>query len=395
MSSGANGLAGRGEGLAPVQVVILGGGFGGLAAAHRLRARLGERAAITLVDRRDWFMMGLRILWTVAGRATRAGGTRSLTAVRGHGIRYVQDQVQGIDMDRKTVTTSGGTLVYDALVVALGAELRPDLVPGYRAEGSNLYDPEQAEAIAARVASVTSGRVGIGILGVPYKCPPAPYEAAFLIDDLLRARGVRDRVALEVFTPQPSSLPVAGPAACAAVEGRLAERGIAFLPGRKVVAVEGGEVVFERDRRAYDLLIGVPPHRAPASVKASGLTTGEWVRLADLATCETAAPGVFAVGDVTEVPLANGMMLPKAGVFAEAQGLAAADAIADRLAGVGAGARFDGVGHCFVEVGGEMATAVRGRFLETPEPVIDIAEPSARTLEEKRAFEAARLEAWF
>jgi sulfide:quinone oxidoreductase len=381
--------------MAPAQVVILGGGFGGLAAAHRLRARLGEAVTITLVDRRDWFVMGLRILWTVAGRAARADGTRPLAALRRHGIRFVQDQVQAIDLDRQVVVTPGGTVPYDALVVGLGAELRPDLIPGYRPEGSNLYDPEQAEAIAARVASITEGRVGIGILGVPYKCPPAPYEAAFLLDDLLRARGVRGRVALEVFTPQPSSLPVAGPAACAAVEGRLAERGITFLPGRRVVAVEGGEVIFERDRRAYDLLIGVPPHRAPAPVRASGLATGEWVRLANLATCETAVPGVFAVGDVTEVPLANGMMLPKAGVFAEAQGRAAADAIADRLAGADAGERFDGVGYCFVEMGGETATAVRGRFLATPEPLIEIAEPSARTLEEKRAFEATRLEAWF
>jgi sulfide:quinone oxidoreductase len=380
--------------MAAAQVVVLGGGFGGLAAAHRLRGRLGDGVAVTLVDRRDGFMMGLRILWTIVGRAARADGTRSLAALHRHGIRFMRDQVQAIDLDHKTVTTTSGALAFDALIVALGAELRPDLVPGYRPEGSNLYDPEQAEAIAARVASIAEGRVGIGILGLPYKCPPAPYEAAFLIDDLLRARGVRDHVELEVFTPQPSSLPVAGPAACAAVEGRLAERGITFLPGHKAVAVEGSRVVFERTRRAYDLLIGVPPHRAPGPVKASGLATGEWIRPADPSTCETAKPDVFAVGDVTEVPLANGMMLPKAGVFAEAQGRAAADTLADRLAGPGAGLRFDGVGYCFVEVGEGMATAVRGQFLAAPEPLIEVAEPSAQTLAEKRELEASRLAAW-
>jgi sulfide:quinone oxidoreductase len=283
---------------------------------------------------------------------------------------------------------------YDVLIIALGAELRPDLVPGYRPDGSNLYDPEQSEAIAARVASIEHGRVGIGILGLPYKCPPAPYEAAFLIDDLLRERGVRDNVELEVFTPQPSSLPVAGPAACAAVEGQLATRGITFLPGRKISAIEGSEVIFERDRRAYDLLIGVPPHRAPAVVRTSALASGEWIRVPNPASCETTWPNVFAVGDVTEIPLANGMMLPKAGVFAEAEGRAVADAIADRLAGRPPELRFEGVGHCFVEVGGGMATAVRGQFLAAPEPIIDVAAPSAQMLAEKRAFETSRLEAW-
>lgn len=376
------------------QCVILGGGFGGLAAAHRLRERLGDRIAITLVDRRGSFMMGLRILWTVVGQANRASGTRSLDHLKRKGIRYVRDEAVHLELDQRTVFTRTGRVHYEALVVALGAELRPDLVPGYDPVASNLYDPDQAEAIAARIASIDSGRIGIGILGAPYKCPPAPYEAAFLIDDLLRRRGVRDRVDMEIFTPLPSSLPVAGPAACAQVEGRLAAKGIRFLPGHKVTGVEGGTVVFERDRLSYDLLIGVPPHRAPKVVKASGLTAGEWIR-PDPGSCATASPGVFAVGDITEMPMANGMVLPKAGVFADAQGRVAADHVATMFAGPAPEGPFDGQGFCFVEVGGGMATAVRGHFFASPEPAIEVAEPTPATLAEKRTFEAARLAAWF
>lgn len=380
--------------MATAHCLVLGGGFGGLAAAHRLHERLGDRATITLIDRRGAFMMGLRILSVLVGQADRAGGTRSLDRLERKGIRFLRDEVTAIDLDRKTVTTQDASFAYDALVVALGAEVRPDLVPGYEPAASNLYDPDQVEGIAARVASIDRGRIGIGILGLPYKCPPAPYEAAFLIDDLLRRRGVRAQVDLEVFTPQPSSLPVAGTEACTQVEGRLAARRIGFFANHKVVAIEGRDVVFEHERRSYDLLIGVPPHRAPAVVKAGGLAQGEWIR-PDPRTYATPAAGVYAIGDVTETPLPNGMMLPKAGVFAEAQGGIAADRIADALTGREASAAFDGHGFCFVETGEGMATAIRGNFFASPGPTVEVAEPSAETLAEKRAFEATRLAAWF
>lgn len=380
--------------MAKVQCVVLGGGFGGVAAAHHLKERLGDRAEITLIDRRGTFMMGFRILSVVVGQADRASGTRALERLTGKGIRYVRDEATRVDLQKKTVTARDGSFAYDGLFVALGAELRPDLVPGYDPRASSLYDPEQAEAIAARVASIDRGRIGIGIFGAPYKCPPAPYEAAFLIDDVLRRRGTRDRVELEVFTPQPSSLPVAGTAACVAVEGRMLARGIGFLPGRKVVAVDGHDVVFEKELRSYDLLLGVAPHRAPAVVKTSGLTAGEWIRPRK-DTCEIEeGTNVFAVGDVVEMPLANGMMLPKAGVFAEAQGRVAADVFAARVTGQGPGT-FDGRGFCFLEIGQGQATAVRGHFFAEPEPEVEVTDPNPETLEEKRRFEATRLAAWF
>ncbi|MDR7417721.1 MAG: FAD/NAD(P)-binding oxidoreductase [Armatimonadota bacterium] len=381
--------------MARPEVVVLGGGFGGIAAAHRLRERLGDGVGVTLLDRRSTFMMGLRILWTITGRADRAAGTRSLEALGRHGIRFVNAEVTAIDPVRKRVETAVGTFSGDALVVALGAELRPDVIPGYAPEGSSLYDPEQAERIAARLAAFDGGRLGIGILGAPYKCPPAPFEAALLIDESLRRRGVRGRVELEVFTPLPSSLPVAGPEMCALVEGLLAAQDIRFLAGARAVAVEGREVVFERERRAYDLLLGVAPHRAPRAVKESGLTTGEWIR-ADRRTCEVPEFfNVFAVGDITEMPLANGMMLPKAGIFAQAHAVAAADVIAERFQAPRASDGFDGRGYCFMEVSAGRAAAVRGEFFAAPAPVVEVVAPSEATAAEKQAFETTRLSAWF
>lgn len=374
--------------------VILGGGFGGLAAAHRLRQRLEDAADVTLIDRRGTFMLGLRILWMLVGQAVRAEGTRTHEALAAKGIRFLRAEVTGLDLERRRVVMRGGTLDYDVLVVAPGAELRPDLIPGYDPEGSSLYDPDQAERIAARLASFDDGRIGIGILGVPYKCPPAPYEAAFLVDEFLRRRGVRGRVAIDVFTPLPRSLPVAGPEMCQMIEEMLESRQIGFLPGRKVVEIAGRDVVFEGERRTYDLLVGIAPHRAPAVVGESGLLSGEWIR-PDPGTCATAWPGVYAVGDVTEMPLANGMMLPKAGIFAEGQGRAAAEHIAGTLGAAPAAERFDGAGFCYMETGSGQAAEVRGQFFASPAPIIRLIPPSPQGLADKRAFEASRLAAWF
>jgi sulfide:quinone oxidoreductase len=179
------------------------------------------------------------------------------------------------------------------------------------------------------------------------------------------------------------------------IEGRLAEHGIAFFPNHKATAVEAGSVVFTTGRRSYDLLLGVPPHRPPAAVRESGLVddTG-WVPV-DPHTLETKSPGVYAIGDVVQIMMANGKPLPKAGVFAEAMGEVVADRIAARLSGKETGARFAGEGGCYLEVGGGQAMMIQGRFLAEPEPEVSLTEASPRYLDEKRAFESHRLQAWF
>jgi sulfide:quinone oxidoreductase len=110
---------------------------------------------------------------------------------------------------------------------------------------------------------------------------------------------------------------------------------------------------------------------------------------------ETRFPGVYAIGDLTEITLANGMPLPKAGVFAEGEGQIVANRIAAAFAGRTPEAMFEGVGHCFMEVGKGQALLVRGRFLAEPAPDVDLTEPSPQFLEEKHTFEAERLRAWF
>ncbi|MDR7474597.1 MAG: FAD/NAD(P)-binding oxidoreductase [Armatimonadota bacterium] len=380
--------------MAAPRVVILGGGFGGLAAATTLRQALGDRVDLLVVDAAPDFMMGLRQLWLLDGRATRAEGTRDRRTLPERAIPFRQGRVEAIDPERRRVAVDGDSLGYDYLIVALGAQPRSDLIPGGAAGGYNLYLPEEAEALGHRLRDLERGRILIAIAGLPYKCPPAPYEAAFIIEALLRRTGRRPAVELEVLTPQAMSLPVAGPAVCAQVEGTLAARRISFRTRAQVQRVEARRVLLaDGSQVTADVVVYVPPHRPSQAITASGLADGEWIR-PDPRTLATKAERVFALGDITEIPLAGGQALPKAGVFAERQGEVVARNLADLLAGREPVARFDGAGYCFIEVGDGKATTVDGRFFADP-PDVRVADPTAESLAAKEAFERERLQRWF
>lgn len=377
------------------RILILGGGFGGITAALTLRRALGPEHRITLVDRGGAFFMGLRKLWVMDGRGTLAEGTRSLDHLAAEGVDVRRGTVEAIDAPGRTVRVDGDSLSFDYLIVAMGAEPRPDLVPGFADNVFNLYTPEGVERLAAHLSSFNQGHVHIAVLGVPYKCPPAPYEAAMLLHDYFQQRGSRAAITIETSTPQPMSLPVVGAAGCAQVEGLLAERNIGFTPNRKPTRVEGTTVMLEEGEVPADLLIGVPPHRPPSVVAESGFELrGPWVAV-DPASMRTSVEGVFAVGDVVEIPLANGLPLPKAGILAEQQAKAAAGAIIGEITGRPAADAFDGRGYCFIEVGGGQAAMVRGAFLATPGPDVQIEPPSVSGYQEKVEFERSRLSSWF
>ncbi len=374
------------------RVLVLGGGFGGIATAVALRSHLEPADEVVLVERRPSFVMGLRKNWGLVGASTLADGERPLAALGERGIEVVTGTIDAIRADAREAQVDGRTITADALVVALGAERDPGRVPGFREHAIDVYDEAANERGAAAIDAFTGGRVMIGIFGVPYPCPPGPYELALLLSERLAARGVPGGIF--VFTPQAGSLPVLGDAGCAAFDGRLANEGITLRPKTNATAVESGAVVAADTRIPFDLLLGVPPHRVPEVVSAAGLADpGAWVKV-DPQTLETRYPGVYAIGDVTAIPLASGMPLPKAGVFAHAQGDVAAARIADQLAGRTPTATFDGHGMCFLETGHGRATMVRGNFYASP-PDVALAEATEEHLAAKHAFESDRLAAWF
>jgi sulfide:quinone oxidoreductase len=375
------------------RVLILGGGFGGVAAARRLRQTLDEHDEVILVDRRDYFMVGFRKTWALTGQSTLEEGQRPLDSLAHLGVRVMHDPVTRIDPAGRTAWMGDQRLSADALIIALGAELATEAVPGFQEYAHNVYDPQEIPRAAQALGDFQGGKLLIGIFGVPYKCPPAPYEMALLVRETLKSRRIQAEI--EVFTPQPVSMPLLGQVGCDIIEGRLAEHGISFLPNRKATAVEAGEVAFPNERRRFDLLFGIPPHRPPAVVRESGLV-GEsgWISV-NSRTLETPFPDVYAVGDVVQIMMGNGKPLPKAGVLAEAMGETVADRIAATFAGREPEATFKGEGGCYLEVGSEQAMMVKGHFMAVPEPEIALTEASAQYLQEKRAFETQRLQSWF
>jgi len=231
----------------------------------------------------------------------------------------------------------------------------------------------------------------VAVLGAPYVCPPAPYEAAFLVEEHLRQRGVRESVEVLVSTPMPSPLPMAGSDVEELVADGLAGQGIELRAGQEVAEIDTeANVVSFADGASlqYSLLLGVPPALPPAVLADSPLA-GEsgWV-WPDPQTGRTAFDRVYCVGDCTSVE-----NVPKAGVFAEALGRVAATNVAAEIDG-GQEARYDGAGYCFLEFNGQRAAAVEGEFFAKPKPKLWMAAPDAETYARKHAFEAERLQAW-
>lgn len=378
--------------------VILGGGFGGLTAANELRRQLGKEHKITLVDKKPQFLMGFAKLWVLSGRRKPGEGVGDLKLLEAKGIKFVESEVTSIDLSRKKVTTETGDFSFDYLIIALGADLSPGSVPGFSESAHNLYTVEGAAKLGEQLQRFGEGRLVVLISAMPFKCPSAPYEAAMLMDEMLRNRGVREKVDIQIFTPEPQPLPVAGPAVGAQVKTLLTERGIGFNPGSKPKEIDamGKSISFENGMKAnYDLLAGVPTHVVPKVVKDSGLAgPAGWIPV-DKRTLQTNVPNVYAVGDVAAVMTANNLLMPRLGVLAEEEAKVVARNIANQVQGIGMKSQFEGRGMCFVEVGGGKASLAQGEFLAEPAPKIELTSPTIEALEMKREFEASRLATWF
>jgi sulfide:quinone oxidoreductase len=378
-------------------VAILGGGTGGLVAARRLRRSLDPADRVVLIDRSPTFRYAPSFLWVLNGARRAEQISTDRRHLRRAGIEVLQAEVLDLDPTQHTIKTSDAEVPFDRLIIALGAELAPELLPGFTEAAHNVYTLEGATAAGEALRSFDGGRVAVLVSRAPYKCPAAPYETAFLAEALLRRRGARDRTTIDIYTPEPYPMPTAGPVLGEALAGMLAERGITLHRETTVEVIDpaAGELVLTGGGRAgYDLLLGVPPHRAPEVLRSSGLAADTGFLPVDRHTLATTAEGVFAVGDATTIPIAGGKFLPKAGVFAEGQADVVAKNIAAELAGRTPTARFDGKGACFVELGDHRASFASGDFYAPDAPAIDLHRPGPHWHLAKVAFEKYWLRRW-
>ncbi|HTO26385.1 MAG TPA: FAD-dependent oxidoreductase [Gaiellaceae bacterium] len=374
-----------------VRTLVLGAGFGGLELATSLSETLGDDAGVTLVDAGDAFVFGYSKLDVMFGLADPAAIRIPYAGFAKPGVRFLRETVVAIDPEARRVTTDAGVHEADVLVVALGADYDYDATPGL-AESDEFYSVAGATRLREVLPSFERGRAVVGVCGAPFKCPPAPSEAALLLHDHLAERGVRGNC--EISVVMPFSLPVPpSPDTSAAILDAFAERGIEFVAGRRVASVDHARSVAVLDDGAelpFDLFLGVPRHRAPDVVIASGMAEDGYVPV-DPRTLETRFPGVYAVGDVATVGV------PKAGVFAEGAARVVAAAIVARARGVdraGDGG-YDGRGACYVEFGEGRVGRVDVDFFSGPKPTGTFAEPSAELVAEKQTFGASRRARWF
>ncbi len=333
------------------RILVLGGGVGGQVVANELRRGLPDEHRVTLIEKETRHAFAPSFLWVMTGDRLPQQVTRDVRDLLRPGVEVVNAEIRGIDLANRRVDVGRERLEYDYLIVALGAELAPDAIPGLASAAHTFYTLDGSSRLRTALDGFAGGTVAVVVSALPYKCPGAPHEAAMLLADLLRRRGRRDKVDVHLLTPEPQPMPVAGPALGDSVRQMIEQRGIRFHPSHKLTAVNPDvrELLFDgRPPVKYDLLVAIPPHRAPAIVREAGLGNDSgWIPV-DRQTLATRHEHVYAIGDVTVVPIPGRwkpdapLMLPKAGVFAHAQALVVAHRITAEIRGVAASETFCG-----------------------------------------------------
>lgn len=374
-----------------LNVLVLGAGFGGLELSSRLATELGDQVEVTLIDRSDAFVFGYAKLDVMFGKRTADEVRMPYREIAHPAVRFRQETIVAIDPATRSATTEKGTYSGDVLVVALGAGYDVAATPGLAEAGHEFYSVEGAAGLRDVLAGFRGGRVVVGICGPSFKCPPAPSEASILVEEMLRERGLREQSSVTLVSPFGVPVPPS-PELSAAILARFAERGIEFRNGRRVTALDGAarEVVLDDETRiGYDLFLGIPVHRAPEVVVASGLTENGWIPV-EKGTGATRFPDVYALGDVTSVGT------PKAGVFAERAARVLADTLIARHRGQADPAGYDGTGACWIEIGSANVARVDVDFFSVPgKPIGVFTPPSAETFAAKESFGPERRARWF
>ena len=372
------------------RVLILGAGFGGLELSTRLVDDLSDVVDVTLIDRSDAFVFGFSKLDVMFGRKEMDDVRLPYRDISKPNLKFRQETVVSIDPEHKRVVTDSGIHEADILVIALGADLAPEATPGLVEAGHEFYSPAGAARVRSLLENFAGGSVVIGVLGGFFKCPPAPYETAFMLHDYFTRRGIRNATDIHLVTPMPKPIPISDEVSNAIVE-LLDERGIEHShatwtshldPATKVAHLKDGREL------PFDLFLALPVHVAPPVVVESGLTEDGWIPV-DKATLVTKYPDVYAVGDITSAPV------PRAGVIAEGEASTVADVLMHRLGGGSAAAPFTGEIKCYIEMGDETIGRVNVDFLSGPAPTAQYMPPSLEGAEEKRSFAALRRHRWF
>ncbi len=375
---------------------ILGGGIGGVVAANVLRREASRELDIAIVDTRPDHYFPPSYLHVMSGELDPEDAHRPLERLRRKRIEPIVGEILSIDPAKRRVVVDKDAFEFDHLVLALGADVGLQSIQGL--EGCHTFQTfEGAVRLRQELAAFQGGDVLLVITGSPYRCPDAPYEAAFLIDGLLRSRGLRDKSPMHLATVEPDPMPIAGSRVAGRIRAMLSDRSIEYSTLRRLISVDHSRKIAtyaDGVQQSFELIIVVPPLVAPAVVRLAGMVseTG-WVSAGPL-SMSTMFENIYAIGDVCSVRLPNGRYLPKLGVFASRQGEVVAKNLLEQVKARPQQHRYRGDAECILEVGRGRAASIAGNFYANPEPKVKLRNPTRRKHWSKSAYERHWFRHW-
>lgn len=373
-----------------LRVVVLGAGFGGLELASLLSEKIGDQLDLTLIDKNDTFFFGYSKLDIMFGRKRRDEVMIQYSSMVKPGVKFRKDTITSIDPVKKTVNTANGSYEADVLVVALGADYDMRATPGLTEYGNEFYSFAGAEKLREAIAGFTKGNAIIGVCDAPFKCPPAPSEAALMLHDYLARKGVRNDCTISFVIPFPSPIPPSPDSSKALIKA-FEERNIRFIPQRKVTSLNGSRkaaILDDGTELPFDLFLGIPKHVVPDVVLQSGMTENGWIPV-NKNNLLTKYANVYAIGDVTSVGT------PKAGVFAEGAAKIVAASIIAAFEGKENEAAYNGAGSCYIEFGDGKVARVDVDFFSGPKPHGTHIDATEAIAADKEHFGSGRKSRWF
>jgi len=336
------------------KLLILGAGLAGTMAANRLRRLLDpERWEITIVDQDDQHVYQPGLLFIPFGMYGVDDVIRPRRGFIPGGVELVIAPIEGVDTDRQVVTVGGGRLLeYDELIIATGTHPRPDQTPGLDSDAwrdtiHDFYTLEGAVALGRRLSRWEGGSLVINVMELPFKCPVAPLEFAFLADWCMQRHGKREGVEITYVTPLSGAFtkPVASQRLGHLLEDKKIGLETDFYPER-VDADRGVLVSYDEREIPYDLLVTIPVNMGADFVADSGL--GDELNHIPVDRSTFTASGhenIYALGDVADLGTS------KAGSVAHFASEVFTENFMRRVRGLEPLEEFDGHANCFIESG--------------------------------------------
>jgi sulfide:quinone oxidoreductase len=361
-------------------ILVLGGGIGGISTAKEISRKIGNEDGINLArilvfEKEEQNVFGPSLTWLMVGKRDRDDVQKDTKDIESRGIEVVFGDIESVDPNDISVTVQGKKYRGDYMIVSLGVEQSSE----YNLEnfGHNFYTLEGANLFYEQLREFKGEKIAVLVPSIPYKSPVAPYEAAMLIENYIREKGLGEKTEISVYTPESEPMPFAGEKISENVKHLLESKGVRYRPEYRLASASENSLTFktasdDNVTEEFDLLAYTPKHECPAVIRDTDLV-GEsgWIEV-DPKTMATDFKNVYAIGDITTIPLDSGETLAKAGVFAQHQGYTVAHNIARDISGKDANKTFEGEGKYILDLG-DKAQKVSGDFYESD---VDTKSPS-------------------